>query len=433
MVSARALGIGVLEFIVGVAWGVVLSLYAKSMVDSGVDGGLYGLLGLILSTTSILSLIITGLMLDKGFRLHATISAGVALSLGLYLINYNYDIITSLLVVLALGYAMGSHNNISIYTLSLYSRGYPIVFTIAYSLSLLGFSLGALLIALKINIRSLLIILIILVLLSFLAYSTLITDVHGNTKLTPRLGRVSRSIVLVTLIVLLTGLSLGMSVYNYDYYIVALLGLDEASVGLTLSIASIAASITVLFSSLLINTFNYSIRFYSISMATQALAITLLAYTSSSQIAPLFYALRSSAGIVADSLLDSIYTRIVDFSMRGLTIAIVLTSYEVGLGLGKLVGSSISGLGYDKPMIIGSIIIVGIAIFSSKILNVVDDRVTLIYNSNLKSRREAYNETTSSYYRGVISVVMNTIIFTLNTLVIHIARLHSYLINARFG
>ncbi|MEM1869339.1 MAG: hypothetical protein QXU90_04445, partial [Acidilobaceae archaeon] len=213
MVSARALGIGVLEFIVGVAWGVVLSLYAKSMVDSGVDGGLYGLLGLILSTTSILSLIITGLMLDKGFRLHATISAGVALSLGLYLINYNYDIITSLLVVLALGYAMGSHNNISIYTLSLYSRGYPIVFTIAYSLSLLGFSLGALLIALKINIRSLLIILIILVLLSFLAYSTLITDVHGNTKLTPRLGKVSRSIVLVTLIVLLTGLSLGMSVY----------------------------------------------------------------------------------------------------------------------------------------------------------------------------------------------------------------------------
>ncbi|MEM0497396.1 MAG: hypothetical protein QXR22_04280 [Acidilobaceae archaeon] len=84
-------------------------------------------------------------------------------------------------------------------------------------------------------------------------------------------------------------------------------------------------------------------------------------------------------------------------------------------------------------MIIGSIIIVGIAIFSSKILNVVDDRVTLIYNSNLKSRREAYNETTSSYYRGVISVVMNMIIFTLNTLVIHIARLHSYLINARFG
>ncbi|MDM7275681.1 MAG: hypothetical protein P3X22_006150 [Thermoprotei archaeon] len=365
------------ELYLGVAWGVVWSVYARRLVDSGFEGGYYGLAGLVLSLVFSLSTLLAGLSYDRGLRLPVALGSGFALVIGLAALKSNSLAWVSPAV---LGVSMGFHAVVSVYTISACSRFKATAFTLAYSSSLLGVSIGAMLVALGLNVDGIWVYAVVSASPIILAVYAFLASTNGGFR-GPHSGGF-HVIAYFTLLASILGFSLGMSAYNMDYYMVAFLGADEKVVGTMYSYAYIlaAASSTIIALKLRERLNPASGHVYAV--AAQAAILTIMATMGELTPLILVYAIRAALGVLADSLFDTTYTRLAPESVKGLTISMVMIAYEISSGAGKLAGSLIADGSLWKPLVAASLIMATYTVIAPQIFKAMEPP------ERLRERRE---------------------------------------------
>ncbi|MCS7122168.1 MAG: hypothetical protein NZ895_06190 [Archaeoglobaceae archaeon] len=117
------------ETLIGISWGVVLSIYAPTLVASSVS---YSLAMIFATLSSIVASILTGLALSKKINLMPLVSIALILA----------TVCDAKCLPFLIGFAVGVHGVYVVYVSGAKEfRGY----SLSYSLSLFGISLGAIL------------------------------------------------------------------------------------------------------------------------------------------------------------------------------------------------------------------------------------------------------------------------------------------------
>ncbi len=357
------------ELYLGVAWGVIWSVYARRLVDSGFEGGYYGLASLVLSLVFSISTLLAGLSYDRGLRFPIALGSGVALVIGLAALKSNGLVWISPAI---LGVSMGFHTVVSVYTISACSRFKATAFTLAYSSSLLGVSIGAMLVSLGLNVDDIRVYTAVSASPIILAVYPFLESIRGGSGFRGSSPRGFHVIAYFTLLASILGFSLGMSAYNMDYYIVTSLGADEKVVGTMYSYAYIFAAATASIIALKLREHLNSASGHVYAVAAQAAILIIMATMSEVTLLILVYAIRASLGVLADSLFDTTYTRLAPESVKGLTISMVIIAYEISSGAGKLAGSLIADGNLWKPLITASLIMAIYTVIALRIFKAVE-------------------------------------------------------------
>jgi len=134
----RFVSLKVLEAIFGVGWGVVVSMYAYSLVVSGFENE-YGLLAFLMSFSAILGIVVS-VALKGRIELLMPLTAILLSTATLCLLSDN-----ALFVPILLGFAAGFHGVSSLYAISRL-RGDFRKYSATYASGLFGFSVGSLLV-----------------------------------------------------------------------------------------------------------------------------------------------------------------------------------------------------------------------------------------------------------------------------------------------
>lgn len=137
------LALSIIELIFGIGWGIVASIYAYTMVSSGLES-IYGTAAITISLTAVLSILISGALYYKGSGKYLMPIAAIFLSTAV--INVLDADVT--LLPLLLGLSSGIHGVSTLFAVS-NMEGDHRRYSAVYSSGLLGFSLGSLLVALN--------------------------------------------------------------------------------------------------------------------------------------------------------------------------------------------------------------------------------------------------------------------------------------------
>jgi hypothetical protein len=336
----RILALGMLELMLGVIWGFVWSLYSWSLVGSGFDGLSYGVLGLSMSLATLLGYVACSLAYYMGsYRFVMPISAT--------LIGLSYSALTRgellELAPIMIGFALGGHTVSTIRTSSMLSQGNPRLVAYVYSLSLLGFSLGSLAVMLGYTPSPTMV----------LAYSLAVGLVYqhiqrggevsivkpgsNHDRLARGLRLVLSSSTTFIVVAVLLGLAGGLSFYNMDYYMIVVFGVSEREIAFMLAVSGLLAAIISL-TPLNITRGNLW-RAHALLVLAQTLLLSTLILAQSIGYAIAVYAIRMVIAVLADAVFDTLYTRTPPLRLADLRIPLVLTSWELSSGLGKLLGS----------------------------------------------------------------------------------------------
>ncbi len=352
----RILALGMLELMLGVIWGFVWSLYSWSLVSSGFDGLSYGVLGLSMSLATLLGYVACSLAYYTGsYRFVMPISAT--------LIGFSYNVLARgellELAPIMIGFALGGHTVSTIRTSSMLSQGNPRFVAYVYSLSLLGFSLGSLAVMLGYTLDPTMV----------LAYGLAVGLVYqhiqrggeagivkpgsDHVRLTRGLRLVLSSSTTFIVVAVLLGLAGGLSFYNMDYYMIVVFGVSEREIAFMLAVSGLLAAIISL--TPLDLTRGNLWRAHALLVLAQTLLLSTLILTQSIGYAIAVYAIRTVIAVLADAVFDTLYTRTPPLKLADLRIPLVLTSWELSNGLGKLLGSMIINMNPVIALMIASI------------------------------------------------------------------------------
>ena len=341
----RVLALGMLELMLGVVWGLVWSLYSWSLVDSGFAGLSYGVLVLSMSLATLLGYMVCSLLYYLGsYKLVMPISAT--------LIGLSYNSLRSgellELAPIMMGFALGGHTVSTIRTSSLLSHGNPRFIAYVYSMSLLGFSLGSITVMSGYTLNPTITLLFSLT--AGIAYQFIQKEV-GTITVKPTLSRdlrvaFSSSTVFIA-VGLILGLAGGLSFYNMDYYMIVLYGVSEKDVAFMLAVSGLLSAIISL-APLNISKGNLW-RVHGVLTLVQALLLVTLILVQSLSYLVVVYAIRTIVAVLSDAVFDTLYTRAPPLRLADLRIPLILASWELSNGLGKLLGST---LVHANPVIV---------------------------------------------------------------------------------
>jgi len=362
----RILALGMLELMLGVIWGFVWSLYSWSLVGSGFDGLSYGVLGLSMSLATLLGYVACSLAYYTGsYRFVMPISAT--------LIGLSYNVLARgellELAPIMIGFALGGHTVSTIKTSSMLSQGNPRLVAYVYSLSLLGLSLGSLAVMLGYTADP-----AIMLVYSFVAglmyqliqrggEAGIVKPRFNHVRLTRDLRFVASSSLAFIVVAATLGLAGGLSFYNMDYYMIVVFGVSEREIAFMLAVSGLLAAIISL--APLDLTRGNLWRVHAILVLAQTLLLSTLILAQSIGYAIAVYAIRTVIAVLADAVFDTIYTRTPPLKLADLRIPLVLTSWELSNGLGKLLGSMII---YMNPVIALMIASITMFLYSTTIL-----------------------------------------------------------------
>ncbi|MFZ8788314.1 MAG: hypothetical protein ACO2OZ_01440 [Acidilobaceae archaeon] len=362
----RILALGMLELMLGVIWGFVWSFYSLSLVGSGFDGLSYGVLGLSMSLATLLGYMACSLAYYMGsYRFVMPISAT--------LIGLSYNALTRgellELAPIMIGFALGGHTVSTIRTSSVLSQGNPRLVAYVYSLSLLGLSLGSLAVMLGYIADPAM--MLVYSFVTGLMYQLvqrggeagIVKPRFNHVRLTRDLRLVASSSVAFIVVAATLGLAGGLSFYNMDYYMIVVFGVSEREIAFMLAISGLLAAIISL-TPLNITRGNLW-RVHAILVLAQTLLLSTLILAQSIGYAIAVYAIRTVIAVLADAVFDTIYTRTPPLKLADLRIPLVLTSWELSNGLGKLLGSMII---YMNPVIALMIASITMFLYSTTIL-----------------------------------------------------------------
>lgn len=139
----RLLTLSLIELILGIGWGVVASLYAYTMISSGLES-IYGLSAIAISITAVVSIFISGIIYYKGSGRFLMPLAALSLSAAITSVLHANVAVLPVLI----GLASGIHGVSSLFAASNLGSDYR-NYSAVYASNLLGFSLGSLLVALN--------------------------------------------------------------------------------------------------------------------------------------------------------------------------------------------------------------------------------------------------------------------------------------------
>jgi len=357
----RLLALMVLEVVLGAAWGLVWSVYSRVLVDSGFEGFRYGVLGLAMSASILASYAASSLAYYAGLsRLVMPVSA-TFLGLGYYALSVGRFVEAA---PIALGFALGGHTVSTIRASSYLSSGNPRLIALVYSSSLLGFSLGSLAVARGYEVNPLYV--VIVVLLAGIAYQW----VQGSLRLNPYWQRLLHDLALAvksgrSFIVTSTilGLAGGLTLYNMDYFLITVYNSGEDKVALMLALSGLGAILASLTTWRLVDGDSWSA--YAKLVLAQAIIIALIPVVSGELQVIALYVVGKALATISDALFDSMYTSIPPRSLAELRILIVIASWELSSGVGKMLASIALDISQVAPILAGSTLMLA---FSTLIL-----------------------------------------------------------------
>lgn len=348
----RLLVLGLLELVLGVFWGFVWSVYSKSLVDSGFNGFSYGLLGLAMSIATFTAYFAGSLAYYT--RLGGFVMPISALCLGLsYYMLYNRSFIE--LTPITIGLALGGHTVSTIRTSSQLTSGNPRLMAFIYSLSLIGFSLGALAVAIGYHLNPLYVLPLSLV--AGLTYRGVQEGLYGGGK--PQFYRglfyAMRSSLWFIVTSLILGVAGGLTLYNIDYYIVSVYNAGEYEVALMLASSGLLA---ILASTTLTHLVKSDWSTYAKLILAQALIIAILPLVRDVGGVIAVYVGGKTISVIADAVFDSMYTRAPPLHLVEFRIPVILASWELSQGLGKMIGSELLHVDPTTTIVIGSMLMI---------------------------------------------------------------------------
>jgi len=335
----RILILGLLELVLGILWGFIWSLYSTSLVNNGFNGVGYGVLGLIMSLATFLAYTVSSLLYY--LNLYTPI-----MPLSATLIGFSYYSIRSgvflELTPIAMGFALGSHTISTIRTSTSLS-GNPKFVVYVYSLSLLGFSLGSLAVVFGHTPKTSLVLLIAIItgilyrIIQGGGYSSTLKFGVTRTKLLSDLKLAIVTSLTFICVALVLGSASGLSSSNIDYYMIVLFNAREDEVALMFAISGLIATLISLASLNVVKGDPWRIHALLVLAQTPLLVTITLAGTISYAIT--LYAMRTALAVLSDAVFDTIYTRAPPTRIADLRIPLVVVSWELANGIGKLVGS----------------------------------------------------------------------------------------------
>jgi len=135
---------------------------------------------------------------------------------------------------------------------------------------------------------------------------------------------------------------------------IVVFGVSEREIALMLAVSGLLAAIISL-TPLNITRGNLW-RIHAILVLAQTLLLSTLILAQSVGYAIAVYAIRTVIAVLADAVFDTIYTRTPPLRLADLRIPLVLTSWELSNGLGKMLGSTIIYMNPAIALMIASII-----------------------------------------------------------------------------
>ncbi|MEM4747454.1 MAG: hypothetical protein QXW74_02955 [Archaeoglobaceae archaeon] len=334
----------ILELSLGIVWGISLSLFIPSLIESDVVDS-YGYLAFLSSISTIASYLAVGRLMDKGYRFPAL---SIAL-LGLAVVAMENS--QMILATILFGIYIGAHYVTLVYIASDKTKN----LLLAHSSNLLGSAIGSILVFLHLYHPALLLLSLAGLGYYGIAKTTKLEKCHNPMK--------ARDVCLILSIL---GFALGLSSLNVDYYL-AMKFKDEKAIAFMFSLASLFSSIAILLSTPLLSRMG-TVKLHVIATIVQALIYGSLAIAPVLMIAILLVALGDMALILADSALENIYARREE--QRGTMIALAGISWEISAGFGRLLGVSLFSIAQEAPFILSaSILIFYTAFWISKSLN----------------------------------------------------------------
>ncbi len=328
----------ILEFILGVLYGVSLASYAPSIIKNGLAES-YGYLALLSTIVAVITYYLAGRLYDSG-HFFAMILAGISLAIAVVTLESNAVLATVMLTVFA------GINYVSIVYLAKETKD----LIRAHASHYLGMSLGAILVYFEIKSTALLL----------LAFSTLCCkyvrverrSIEGKRKL--RLAEIFA-------VFSIFGLALGLTTMNVEYYI-ALRFDAEKEIALLVTTASLISSIATLIASPILDKFEAR-KLHLIALFFVATVFAIFGFINELSYAIMLIAVSDFALIFADSTLEGFYlTR----EQRGIAIAIMGISWEIFAGIGKTIGFLLHSISYEYPWILSSTILVCYVLFREK-------------------------------------------------------------------
>ncbi|MFN3383896.1 MAG: hypothetical protein ACK401_03255 [Archaeoglobaceae archaeon] len=328
-----------LELIIGMLYGVSLSLYAPSIIKNGLAES-YGYLALLSTAIAVLTYYLTGELYERG-KYFAMILAGIFLAIASRTVEEHLVLATALLTVFA-----GIH-----YVTILYIARDTKTLILAHASYYLGMSLGAMLVYFEIKSPAL-----PLLALSSIFYCFLTKEKRERVKRnrSPRLGEIFT-------VFSIFGLALGLTTMNVEYYI-ALRFDAEKEVAFLITIASLLSSIATILASPVLGKVDAT-RFHLVAFSFIALFFTSFAFVDDLNVAIALVALSDFAIIFADSALEGIYA--LKNERKGLAITIIGISWEIFVGIGKIIGFLLYSMGHGYPWLLSSAILISYVVLKN--------------------------------------------------------------------
>ncbi|MEM0203002.1 MAG: hypothetical protein QXO16_00090 [Archaeoglobaceae archaeon] len=333
----------ILEFILGILYGVSLALYAPSIIKNGLAES-YSYLALLSTIVAVLTYYLASRLYDTGYSF-AMIVAGISLAIAVVAIESNVILATALLTVFA------GINYVSVVYLA---RGTKDLI-LSHASHYLGMSLGAMLVYLEMRSPVLLL----------LAFSTLCYQFMGEKRKKVE-SKGSPKLTEIFTVFSIFGLALGLTTMNVEYYM-ALRFDAEKEIALLITTASLLSSIATLIASPILGKFEAP-KLHLIAVFSVATIFASLGFVNDLSYAIALVAISDFAIIFADSTLESFY---VTHEQRGVAIALMGISWEIFAGIGKTIGFLLHSISYEYPWILSSAILLGyIALRAEKSLRV---------------------------------------------------------------
>ncbi|MEM4279916.1 MAG: hypothetical protein QXE98_05680 [Archaeoglobaceae archaeon] len=327
----------ILEFMVGILYGLSLALYTPSIIKNGLAES-YSYLALLSTIVAVLTYYLLG-RLHSGYSF-AMIIAGISLAIAVVAVENNVVLTAVLLTVFA------AINYVSVVYLA---RGAKDLI-LSHASHYFGMSLGAMLVYLEIKSPILLL----------LAFSTLYYQFLEEKREKIESKRSPRLTEIFTVFSIF-GLALGLTAMNVEYY-VALRFNVEKEVALLITTASLLSSVATLIASPILGKFEAP-KLHLIAVFSVATIFASLGFINDLGYAIVLIAISDFAIIFADSTLESFY---VTHEQRELAIALMGISWEIFAGIGKTIGFLLYSISYEYPWILSSAILLGYMAFRAE-------------------------------------------------------------------